>query len=868
MQKRLLILLFLLLWGTLYVSATHQRAAEITYKWLGGLTYEVTITMYTYTPSPADDARTSLPIRWGDNSISDIPRITFNALPDNYTLNVYQMNHTYPASGTYIISVEDPNRNFGVVNIPNSVNVPIYVESLLVINPFLGENNSVQLLNPPIDQGCVGKLFVHNASAYDPDGDSLSYRLVNCRGANGLEIPGYTFPVTSNIFAINETTGDLTWENPVLQGEYNIAFLIEEWRNGILIGSVMRDMQILIGACNNNPPVITSPESTCVIAGQQLTFDVSATDPDNNAVFLTASGAPFELADNPASIIPDPGAGTPTASTSFFWNTQCIHIQRLPYNVLFKARDVHPEVSLTALKTTSIKVMAPAVENLQTTALGIGINLSWENYSCTNAVGFRLYRRNGTSSYIPGECETGVSAASGFQLLQQIQGAETVNFRDDNNGNGLVPGIDYCYVITAYFSDGAESIMSNQSCSRLNRDLPIMTHVSNDSTLLTSGRVLLAWSKPTELDTIQYPGPYQYDLIRYQGISGENQGIVFTGIGLNDTLFTDNGVNLNTSPNPYSYEVKLRSLAVGDIGSSRKASSVFLEITPTDKELVLSWSPQVPWTNDSAEIFRFSGQNNAFEKIGSSKTGNYRDKDLVNGQVYRYYIRTIGGYSAEGFVHPIINYSQLAEGIPIDNLPPCPPEILVETDCEKIENTLYFINLIDSCSYDISRFRIYYTPSASVAFSLIDSVPVSQLSYTHKQMEYVTGCYYAKAVDSTGNVSMASNIFCVDYDACPIYELPNVFTPNADQYNDFLVPINYPSTNPKANVDRIELTIFNRWGNVVFETADPAINWDGKNQRTGQDCADGTYFYVCEVFFQGFDGPVQQRLQGSITIIR
>jgi gliding motility-associated-like protein len=108
----------------------------------------------------------------------------------------------------------------------------------------------------------------------------------------------------------------------------------------------------------------------------------------------------------------------------------------------------------------------------------------------------------------------------------------------------------------------------------------------------------------------------------------------------------------------------------------------------------------------------------------------------------------------------------------------------------------------------------------------------------------------------------------VDYDACPIYELPNVFTPNADQYNDFLVPINYPSTNPKANVDRIELTIFNRWGNVVFETADPAINWDGKNQRTGQDCADGTYFYVCEVFFQGFDGPVQQRLQGSITIIR
>jgi gliding motility-associated-like protein len=868
MQKRLLTILFFLLWGISQVSATHQRAAEITYRWLSGLTYEVTITMYTFTPSPADDARTSLPIRWGDNSISDIPRIEFTPLPDNYTLNVYQMNHTFPASGTYVISVEDPNRNFGVVNIPNSVNVPIYVESLLVINPFLGENNSVQLLNPPIDQGCADRLFIHNASAYDPDGDSLSYRLVNCRGSNGLEIPGYTFPMTSNIFDINEITGDITWENPVLQGEYNIAFVIEEWRNGVLIGSVMRDMQILIGACNNNPPVITSPDNKCVIAGQQITFYVSATDPDNNQVVLTASGAPFEQTSSPASIIPDPASGTPTASTSFFWNTNCSHIQRVPYNVLFKARDVHPEVSLTALKTTTIKVMAPAVENLQSEAFGNGINLSWNAYECQNAIGFRLYRRNGISAFVPGECETGVSPSSGFRLLSQIEGLGVTNFRDDNNENGLVPGIDYCYLITAYFSDGAESIISNQSCSRLKRDLPIMTHVSNDSLQLNSGRLLLAWSKPRELDTIQYPGPYQYDLIRYEGIPGQNPVVVHSGVGLNDTLFTDNSVNVNTSTSGFSYEVKLKSLSAGDIGSSRRASSVYLTIAPTDKELVLNWMPQVPWINDSTEIFRFNEIENAFFKVGSSNGGSFRDKNLVNGQTYLYYVRTIGGYSAEGFVHPIINYSQLVQGVPIDNSPPCPPEISVETDCEKIENTLNFFNLADSCSHDISRFRIYYTPSANVAFSPIDSVPVSQLTFTHTQMEFVTGCYFVKAIDSTGNISEASNIVCVDFDTCPIYELPNVFTPNADQYNDILIPLNYPSTNPKANVSRIELSIFNRWGNVVFETTDPQINWDGKHQRTGQDCADGTYFFVCEVFFQGFDGPIQQRLQGSITIIR
>ena len=87
--------------------------------------------------------------------------------------------HTYSSPGTYTMYMEDPNRNYGVVNIPNSVNVPMYVQTILVINPFLGYNNSPTLLNPPVDVGCVDQIFIHNPGAYDVDGDSLSYRLVN-----------------------------------------------------------------------------------------------------------------------------------------------------------------------------------------------------------------------------------------------------------------------------------------------------------------------------------------------------------------------------------------------------------------------------------------------------------------------------------------------------------------------------------------------------------------------------------------------------------------------------------------------------------------------------------------------------------------
>jgi len=41
-------------------------------------------------------------------------------------------------------------------------------------------------------------------------------------------------------------TGDFFWDSPPQQGEYNIAILVEEWRNGVKIGSVLRDMQIII----------------------------------------------------------------------------------------------------------------------------------------------------------------------------------------------------------------------------------------------------------------------------------------------------------------------------------------------------------------------------------------------------------------------------------------------------------------------------------------------------------------------------------------------------------------------------------------------------------------------------------------------
>ena len=324
-------------------KATHQRAAEITYAWVGGNAYEITLTTYNV-PNAAWEQRDSLPVLWGDGSAEYIPRIEWMNMGDNCIKNTYRQTHNYATPGTYVISMEDANRNYGVVNVPNSVTVPMYIETELVINPFMGYNNSVQLLNAPVDKACVGKLFIHNPSAYDPDGDSLSYRLLPCKGMNGMEIPGYSYPQASQAFEIDPVTGDLRWENPVLQGEYNVAFIIEEWRHGVKIGSVIRDMQILVSACSNNVPNINCNDEYCLVAGEQLDFVISASDPDGDNVTLTASGAPFAVAVSPATLTPESAYGL-QPQMEFLWNTVNAHIRNTPYQVVIPEpcrRDARP----------------------------------------------------------------------------------------------------------------------------------------------------------------------------------------------------------------------------------------------------------------------------------------------------------------------------------------------------------------------------------------------------------------------------------------------------------------------------------------------------------------------------------------------
>ncbi|MFH0893104.1 MAG: gliding motility-associated C-terminal domain-containing protein [Bacteroidota bacterium] len=860
--KYSLVLVFLL--QAIAAFATHNRAGEITYEWLGGYTYRIKIITYTYTPSLAD--RPELPISWGDNTYDTIPRIEEYVYPNNPDIkrNKYEGVHTYPGASSYTISLEDPNRNAGIMNIPNSVNIPFYIETTLVINPFLGGNNSPQLLYPPIDNACVGKIFLHNPAAYDIDGDSLAYQLTVCRGESGLNIPGFTQPPSVNSFSLDPLTGTLTWDYPPVQGEYNVAFFIIEYRHGIEIGRITRDMQITVVACDNNPPVIQDIQDTCVVAGTLIQKTIYASDPDeNNGVYdnvtLTASGGPLQLTISPATFT-QPATGNGNVSSPFAWQTVCDHVRKSPYTMVFKAADNGVPVNLVDIETYNITVVGPSPKFLKATPSGNTIHLQWAPYSCPNAVKFQIWRHNGYTGFIPDPCETGVPAYTGYVLIGENATINDTTFVDDNNGAGLIQGIDYCYMVTAVFPDGAESYASLEACAILVKDVPVITNVSIRNTDQINGSVYIAWSKPTELDTIQNPPPYKYYIYRSPDFVGSALVLRDSLFGINDTIYID--TLLNTKDNPLSYRVDLYSNGLF-AGSANIASSVFLSLTPSDNQLKLTWSEDVPWSNTLYTIFRYNNTTLLFDSIGQTNQQTFADTGLINHVNYCYKVKSIGAYSAGGFIDPIINFSQIACGEPFDNVAPCPPLLSVTPDCFRIENLLQWNNPNHSCADDVVSYQIYYSPENSGQYELLVTInSVTDTSFLHNGMQTIAGCYFIAALDSVQNVSLPSNTVCVNIDSCDLYHLPNVFTPNGDGANDLFIPF------PYNFVERIDLIIFNRWGNEVFRTKNPDINWDGTSSQTGQICPDGVYYYICDVYEFRLEGTQKRSLKGFVHIIR
>ncbi len=755
MKLRLFILLIIgVLMLPCQLLATHLQAGQITLTRLDpvSLSFRITLIVYRdkvnlFGSGPTAELSNSAVIVVYDNANREIARL--NApLTDLRDLNsdvqqgTYVTTYTFAGSGTFKVAFSESFRNGCVINMNGSDSTDLYVESQIVINQFLGVNNSPVLLAAPVDYAGLGQAFLHNPGAYDPDGDSLSFRLVtpqsglNTNVRNYRDLTNYLGPAEGGgpgQYFINPTQGTLTWNTPNTIGCFNIAIKVEEWRkrpNGtyVFLGYVIRDMQIIVRNSNNRRPILNIPNNLCVAANENVTATISATDPDLHCIRFEAIGQMFDAGSPPPRAFLTIPSGNYTnqclpspATVTFNWNPSCEYIRERPYQIIFKATDGPPPVvgpPLVDIKVWEIKVVGPKPQNLQANVNNTSdlINLTWNPYACaTQARELIIWRKDGCPSNNPAVCDVGAPDGQGYYEIGRVP-ANATAFTDRTARIGAV----YSYRISAVFPPprGGESYASDEVCASLAIDVPIFTKVDITETSTTTGKVRVEFIQPFEFPLGKPADPFGYKVYRAEGIrpaanSQYTEVFSLLNVNSNDTDilgFTDN--NLNTTEKQYHYRIAFFANASNETSkqfrdSSDAASTVRLNLDFVSSCLRLIWVYDVPWGNRgfNHDIFRSTNNPNSFTDIGDffvsfQDRGTFDDSDVLQQTNYFYFTRTRGWYFNDAIstrypdlAVPLVNNSQINNSSPRDVIKPCPPILSIqEIDCNNFRQVEPFTN--------------------------------------------------------------------------------------------------------------------------------------------------------------------------------
>ncbi len=348
-----LMTLLLFIAGTQTAEASHAMGADLTYSCINDDTYEITLTFYrdcSGTTAPTSPLINISSATCGQSSSLSLtqqgPPIEISPICDanisQSTCNggtlqgveqyTYTGIYTFPADcKDWILSYSLCCRNGAITNSTNPENFDIYVEALLN-NLSVDCNNSPYFTTPPVPYICVGQPFNYNHGVIDAEGDSLVYSLVDPLNAPADPVPYQ--PGFSSLYPISTVSGLVTFDTETGQMGLTpdavqigiVAVLVQEYRDGQLIGSTIRDMQVVVISCNNNAPTVDLPTNISggqfdgstfqVCAGNTLSFDIDANDADPGDI--------LNAIDNISSSIPNATltlTGTNPLTASFNWPT-------------------------------------------------------------------------------------------------------------------------------------------------------------------------------------------------------------------------------------------------------------------------------------------------------------------------------------------------------------------------------------------------------------------------------------------------------------------------------------------------------------------------------------------------------------------
>lgn len=386
-------LIFILLLVGPAAFATHIVGGEFELKHLQGNRYQLRLILYNddlHGDEGAIDPEAVVYVwrKWDNSMIASytldyISReaITYNVpdCPDQvirtskvlYSKEIELDDEMFDDAGGYYISYERCCRNNIIDNIvrPESTGQTFYMEFSTIDrarNPII--NSSPVLPSPPTSYLPVGVPVKIALQATDPDGDQLVYRLAEpLKGYSSPEEPLPTpraapYPTVSwqSGFGVNNmvpgspalhiSEEGFLEVTPSREGLFVYAVVVEEYRNGVKLGEVRREYQVVTYKQNNSAPeVLTSlnnfepnPTQTLEVPlGEPIRFRVRVTDEEQNELVLTAAGEGFRLQDLGMSFT----SGPPSAGMvegEFFWNPSCAQIAALDstaFTLVFTGED-------------------------------------------------------------------------------------------------------------------------------------------------------------------------------------------------------------------------------------------------------------------------------------------------------------------------------------------------------------------------------------------------------------------------------------------------------------------------------------------------------------------------------------------------
>ena len=366
-MKTLLTTLFLSIFSFSALS-THIMGGEIIAENNGGNDYNVLLTIYRDTVGIPTDVNQNFSVfdDMGNNIMNfsmtmdpsaNHPIFGFQNgsllpfFPYGVEIYFFSKTITLPGTGEYTITWDKCCRNGAIQNLIDPLSNDMRLYTTVTVDPSQ-TNSTPYFMVKPVMYLPVNTPWQYNPLPYDVNGDSLSWSLgaphQSSSSPSGSAIPGYTAPPSdpSGMISIDPVTGTISWTASLL-GNWVYTVICEEYRNGVKIGEIRRDMQFIVLPSGNLPRFMNFDKIPTengyyfwdIEPGQYSELRLMASDLDvNDNITFEAFGEPFIL-NNPLSFSQQATGVGNQIETKLSWTPTTAEIKEDPYLVVLRLMD-------------------------------------------------------------------------------------------------------------------------------------------------------------------------------------------------------------------------------------------------------------------------------------------------------------------------------------------------------------------------------------------------------------------------------------------------------------------------------------------------------------------------------------------------